>query len=61
MVSVVGKGPAKTGSGEVQGDERKRTMDEVSKTSNDDVETGAFHYSRKSPGGTCVLPGWRSA
>ncbi len=27
-------------SGEVQGDERKRTTDEVSKTSNDDVETG---------------------
>jgi len=32
VVSVEGKGPAKTGSGEVQGDERKRTIDEVSKT-----------------------------
>ena len=30
----------KTGSGKVQGDERKRTTDEVSKTSNGDVETG---------------------
>ena len=39
MVSVEGKGTAKTVSGEVQGDERKRTTDEVSKTSNDDVET----------------------
>ena len=40
MVSVVGKGTAKTVSGEVRGDERKRTTDEVSKTSTDDVETG---------------------
>ena len=40
VVSVDGKGTAKTVSGEVQGDERKRTTDEVSKTSNDDVETG---------------------
>ena len=32
MVSVDGKGTAKTVSGEVQGDERKRTTDEVSKT-----------------------------
>jgi len=40
VVSVEGKGTAKTMSGEVQGDERKRTTDEVSKTSNDDVETG---------------------
>jgi len=31
-VSVEGKGTAKTMSGEVQGDERKRTTDEVSKT-----------------------------
>ena len=50
VVSVEGKGTAKTVSGEVQGDERKRTTDEVSKTSNDDVETGDFHYSRISPG-----------
>ena len=47
MVSVDGKGMAKTVSGEVQGDERKRTTDEVSKTSGDDVETGGLHYSRK--------------
>jgi len=40
VVSVDGKGTAETVSGEVQGDERKRTTDEVSKTSNDDVETG---------------------
>ena len=31
VVSVEGKGTAKTVSGEVQGDERKRTTDEVSK------------------------------
>jgi len=31
VVSVVGKGMAKTVSGEDQGDERKRTIDEVSK------------------------------
>ena len=41
---------AKTVSGEVRGDERKRTTDEVSKTSKDDVETGGLHYSRISPG-----------
>ena len=61
MVSVDGKGTAKTVSGEVQGDERKRTTDEVSKTSNGDVETEDFHYTRKSPGGTCILPGRRPA
>ena len=49
-MSVDGKGMAKTVSGEVQGDERKRTTDEVSKTITDDVETGDFHYSRRSPG-----------
>jgi hypothetical protein len=32
VVEVDGKGMAKTVSGEVQGDERKRTTDEVSKT-----------------------------
>ncbi len=32
VASVEGKGMAKTVSGEVQGDERKRTTDEVSKT-----------------------------
>ena len=31
VVSVAGKGMAKTVSGEVQGDERKQTTDEVSK------------------------------
>ena len=51
MVSVEGKGTAKTVSGKVQGDERKRTTDEVSKTSTGDVETGGFHYSRISPVG----------
>jgi hypothetical protein len=61
VVSVEGKGTAKTVSGEVQGDERKRTTDEVSKTSNDDVETGGLHYSRRSPGETCLLPGRRPA
>jgi hypothetical protein len=61
VVSVKEKTRHRIMSGEVQGDERKRTTDEVSKTSNDEVETGAFHYSRKSPGGTCVLPGRRPA
>ena len=60
MVSVEGKGMAKTVSGKVQGDERKQTTDEVSKTKND-VETGGEHYSRKSPGETCLLPGRRPA
>ena len=50
MVSVDGKGMAKTVSGKVQGDERKQTTNEVSKTSSDDVETGGVHYSRISPG-----------
>ena len=40
MVSVEGKDMAETMSGEIQGDERKRTTDEVSKTNSDDVETG---------------------
>jgi len=40
VVSVKEKTRHRTMSGEVQGDERKRTTDEVSKTSNDDVETG---------------------
>ena len=61
MVSVEGKDMAETMSGEVQGDERKRTTDEVSKTSNGDVETGGVHYSRISPGETCLLPGRRPA
>ena len=61
MVSVDGKGTAKTVSGEVQGDEHKRTADEVSKTSNDDVETGGLHYSRIGPRETCLLLGWRPA
>jgi hypothetical protein len=52
---------AMTMSGEVQVDERKRTTDEVSKTSNDDVETGGVHYSRISPGETCLLLGRRPA
>ena len=40
VVSVEGKDMAMTMSGVVQGDERKRTTDEVSKASIDDVETG---------------------
>ena len=61
MVSVKEKAWQKTMSGEGQGGERKRTTDEVSKTSTGDVETGDFHYTRKSPGGTCILSGWRPA
>jgi hypothetical protein len=60
VVSVKEKAPRKV-SGKVQGDERKRTIDEVSKTSNDDVKPGGLHYSRKSPGETCLLPGRRPA
>jgi len=51
---------AKTVSGEVQGDERKRTTDEVSKTSNGDVETGAFHYSRKESRGN-LFTAWATS
>jgi len=40
VVSVKEKIWQRTMSGEVQGGERKRTTDEVSKTSNGDVETG---------------------
>jgi hypothetical protein len=61
VVSVEGKGMTTIMSGENQGDERKRTTREVSKTSDDDVETGGLHYSRISPGETCLLPGRRPA
>jgi hypothetical protein len=41
----------KTGSGKVQGDERKRTTDEVSKTSTDGVKTGVLSlFQDKSRG-----------
>jgi len=40
VVSVKKKIGQRTMSGEVQGDERKRTTSEVAKTSTDDVETG---------------------
>jgi hypothetical protein len=60
VVSVKEKALRKV-SGEVQGGERKRTTGEVSKTSIGDVETGDFHYTRKSPGGTCILSGRRPA
>ncbi len=49
MVSVEGKGMAKTVSGRVQGDERKRTTEEVSKTKRR-CRNGGVHYSRISPG-----------
>ena len=41
VVSVEGKGMAKTVSGEDKGDEPKRTIDEVSKIK-DDVKTGGY-------------------
>jgi hypothetical protein len=50
-MSVDGKGMAKSVSGEAQGGERKRTTDEVSKTSKKDVKTGGLHYSGISPVG----------
>ncbi len=42
MVSVKEKSRLKTMAGRVQGDERKRTTDEVSKQTIDDVETGGL-------------------
>ena len=60
VVSVEGKDMAMTMSGEVQGDERKQTADEVSKTSKDDVETGGVHYSRISPGEN-LFPAWMAS
>jgi len=51
VVSVEEKGMAMTVSGEVQGDERKRTTDEVSKTSTDGVKTGVLSlFQDKSRG-----------
>jgi hypothetical protein len=47
-------------SGKVQGDERKRTTDEVSKTSTGDVETGGLHYSRISPVGN-LFTAWAAS
>ena len=42
VVSVEGKGMAETVSGEVQGDERKRTTDEVSKRNQTTSKLGAY-------------------
>ncbi len=60
VVSVEEKAWQKTVSGMDQGDERKRTADEVSKIK-DDVKTGGYLYTRISPGATCLLPGRRPA
>ena len=43
VVSVDGKGEAETSSGVMYGDERKRTADDLSKLSSDDVKTGSGH------------------
>jgi hypothetical protein len=50
-VSVEGNGTAKTMSGEIQGDERNRTTDEVSKTSYVDVKTGRLALLQDKSGG----------
>ena len=50
MVSVEGKDMAKTVSGEVQGDERKRTTDEVSKTNRRRQNWGRTLLQDKSGG-----------
>lgn len=47
MVSPDGKGTAKTMPGQVKGDEGKRTMDEVSETSNDDIDASLRSPQRK--------------
>jgi len=47
--------------GKDQGDERKRTIDEVSKQTEMASKLGGYRDSRISPGGTCLLPGWRPA
>ena len=60
MVSVEGKGMAETVSGGVQGDERKRTTDEVSKTSTDDVETGRLALLQDKTRGN-LLTAWAAS
>jgi hypothetical protein len=55
-----GKGMARSMSVRDQRDERKRTTEEVSKIK-DEVKTGGYLYTRKSPGETCLLPGRRPA
>ena len=51
-----------TASGECQGDERERTIDDMSKRDADGVKTkGDFWHSGTSPGGSCLLPGRRPA
>jgi len=54
VVSVKEKIWQRTMSGEVQGDERKRTTDEVSKTSTSDVETGRPTLLQDKPRGEPV-------
>ena len=60
MVSVEGKGTAKTVSGKVQGDERKRTTDEVSKTSTDGVKTGVLSLFREESRGN-LFTAWAAS
>ena len=56
VVSVCGKGAPVSASGVGQEGERKRSTDDVSKTSLDDIETGGVNRPRDEPGG-CLLIG----
>ena len=53
VVSAEGKGPARTGSGVWQEEDRKGTTMEVSKRS-DDVKTAADRYCGTSSGEACL-------
>ena len=60
VVSVKEKARHETGSGKVQGDERKRTTDEVSKTSTNGVKTGVLSlFQDKSRGN--LFTAWRAS
>ena len=60
VVSVEGKDMAETMSGEVQGDERERTTDEVSKTSIDGVKTGVLSLFQDKSGGN-LFTAWTAS
>jgi len=55
VASVAEKSQHKTMAGENQGDERKRTTDEVSKQYNVDVKTGVRPWSRNQHGESLLI------
>jgi hypothetical protein len=61
VVSVKEKSRHRIVAGEDQGDERKRTTDEVSKSSKVTSKLVALRSARMSPEGTCLLSGRRPA